>query len=305
MRFEGLDLNLLVVLDALLDEKSVTKASVKLNVSQPAISAALAKLRWHVNDDILHKVGKTVQLTPRGEQMISPVKDILYKIRSTFSEEYSFNPNQSDRTFKIAMSSFACQYISPKLTKAVIENFPNIRYFVEPLSVDSIKRVKNGDVDICVSADQINLLNPKENLDDLSLSPFFNDKFVLISDILNKLETPICTSDFISLPYVETHIGPHTVTIADDAMRQLGITPRSVVYTPDFHLTVENVIGTACVAIVPSRMINDRMKKFVRIYDVPFEVSDLNETLLWHSRNDAEPGHKWFREMILDLATAE
>ena len=92
MHFQGVDLNLLVALDALLSEKSVTRAAERIHISQPGMSAALQKLRWHFSDQLLERVGRRLELTPLAHGLAEPLKEILFKVRQILDTEPSFNP---------------------------------------------------------------------------------------------------------------------------------------------------------------------------------------------------------------------
>jgi DNA-binding transcriptional LysR family regulator len=104
MDLGGLDLNLLVVLDALFTEKSVSRAGQRLHLSQSATSGALARLRQTFNDPLLIQVGRRMTLTPRAEGLIEPVRDLLLKAEAIHSASPNFNPTTSTRTFRIRMS---------------------------------------------------------------------------------------------------------------------------------------------------------------------------------------------------------
>lgn len=302
MHFKGLDLNLLVFLDALLDERSVTKASLRLHVSQPAVSAALAKLRWHTGDQLLQKVGRTMQLTPRAKELAGPVKDILNLIRTTIGRENNFDPMATDRLFTVAMSSYCAQVISPILTQRLTESYPAIRYTVESLSADSIRRVRNGDVHLCVTSEQLNLLNPHESSDDLCSEHLFVDEWVLISDISNTLVSDdLDFENFCKIPYVETRFGQGVLTMVEDSLSRMRSHMESVVFVPDFHLAMANVVNSGCTSIVPSLLVDFNAQRVLKMQPPPFPIPQLRESVFWHSRNDAEPGLKWFRELLLEI----
>src|SRR3546814_10205199 len=105
MHLKGLNLNLLVVLDALLREKSVTKTAERLNVTQPAISAALQRLREYLEDPLLERNGRKVELTQRAKDLAVPVREILLRIESALKTTPNFDPAEDKRTFRVAMSA--------------------------------------------------------------------------------------------------------------------------------------------------------------------------------------------------------
>ena len=113
MRFNKLDLNLLVALDALLTLKNVSRAAERLNVGQSAASNALARLRNYFNDDLVVRVGRRMELTPRAEGLQDPVKDVLLRIEATVDSQPDFNAKNSTRQFRIFLSDYSAMTIMP------------------------------------------------------------------------------------------------------------------------------------------------------------------------------------------------
>ncbi len=310
MHFHGLDLNLLVVLDALLEEQSVTKAALKVNVSQPAVSAALAKLRQHTGDELLQKVGRDFRLTPRAKTMVKPVKEILLQIESTIHASSEFDPTQSDRTFKVAMSSYSSQVLIPGLARKLATSFPGISCVVEEIHSESLARVKKGSIDCCITFQQTRLLNPRESSEDLSHAHVFSDEWMLIAAAGNDLATETMSYEtFCGLRYVATRLGGVLPSFVELTLERHDARPRVTMSVPSFELAIESVINSDCVAVVPSLLVDDHLRAQLKMFRPPFEMPALQEFLVWHSRNDADPGHTWFRELIfgtgLELLAAE
>jgi len=189
LHFKGLDLNLLVILDALLEEQSVTKAGQRVHVSQPAVSAALSKLRQHTGDELLEKVGREFQLTPRAQAMVKPVKEILIQVESTIYTASEFDPSLTDRTFNIAMSSYSAEVLMPRLVEKIATSYPGISCIVEEISAESLARVNAGSIDCCITFQQSKLLDPSESIEELSYTQIFSDEWVLIAAAGNDLVT--------------------------------------------------------------------------------------------------------------------
>lgn len=303
MHFKGLDLNLIVILDALLEEQSVTRAAERVHVSQPAVSAALAKLRRHTGDELLQKVGRDFILTARAQSMVEPVKEILRQIESTISPSSEFDPSQSDRTFQIAMSSYAAEVLTPGLVGKIATSYPRISCEVEDIHTESLARVKKGAIDCCITFQQTTLLNPRESVEELSHAHAFSDEWVLIAASGNDLVTERTSfEEFCSLPYVETRMGRDLRSLPDRILDQQIARPRVILSVPSFELAITSVMNSDCVAVVPSLLIDDRLRSFLKMFRPPFAMPTLEEFLVWHSRNDAEPGHKWFRQLVFEVA---
>ena len=303
MHFQGLDLNLLVILDALLEEQSVTKAALRLHVSQPAVSAALAKLRRHTGDELLEKVGREFQLTPRAQTMIRPVKEILLQIESTIYSGSEFDPSVTERTFNIAMSSYAAEVLMPGLVQKIATSYPGIVCIVEEISSESLARVKTGTIDCCITFQQTKLLNPTETIEELSYRHLFYDEWMLIAAAGNDLvlET-ISYEEFCALPYIETRLARDLSSFVERTLDNQNYRPRANVSVPSFELAVTSVMHSGCVAVVPALVVDDRQRPFLKMFKPPFAIPAIGEFLVWHSRNDADPGHIWFRELMLEVA---
>lgn len=305
MHFKGLDLNLLVILDALLEEQSVTKAAEKVYVSQPAVSAALAKLRRHTGDELLEKVGRKTQLTPRAKAMAKPVKEILLQIEATIYSDAEFDPVQTTKTFKIAMSDYAAEVLLPGLVEKLSIEYPGITCIVEEISEESLARVKNGKIDCCVTFQQTKLLNPTESTEELSHSYLFSDEWMLIAAKNNKLVKENMTyDDFCACPYVATRLGRSLSSFVERTLDQKNYRPVASLSVPSFELAISSVISSQCVTVVPALLVNDELRKSLKIIQPPFEIPTLSEYLVWHSRNDADPAHTWFRELMLGVTKA-
>jgi LysR family transcriptional regulator, nod-box dependent transcriptional activator len=302
LHFKGLDLNLLVILDALLEEQSVTKAAQRVHVSQPAVSAALAKLRQHTGDELLEKVGREFRLTPRAQAMIIPVKEILIRIESAIYTGSEFDPSLTDRTFNIAMSTYSAEVLMPGLVEKLTRSYPGISCIVEEISADSPARVNTGSIDCCVTFQQTKLLT-SESFEELSYSPMFSDQWLLVAARGNDLvKESISYEEFCALPYVETRLARNLSSFVERTLDNQNFRPRASLAVPSFELAIKSVISSDCVAVVPAMLIDDRLRQFLKMFEPPFEMPALEEFLVWHSRNDADPGHTWFRELILGVA---
>lgn len=303
MHFKGLDLNLLVILDALLEEKSVTRAAERVHVSQPAVSAALAKLRRHTGDELLEKVGRDFHLTPRAQAMIKPVKEILIQIESTIYTDSEFDPTQADRAFKIAMSSYSADVLMPGLVEKVSSAYPGISCVVEEISTESLARVKTGEIDCCITFQQSKLLNPNESIEELSYTHLFSDEWKLIAATGNEeVSDDISYDDFCALPYIETRLGWNLSSFVERTLDNLNYRPRANIAVPSFELAITSVMHSSCVAVVPELLLDDLVRPFLKICQPPFEMPSIGEFLVWHTRNEGDPGHSWFRELMFEVA---
>ena len=145
MQLNRFDLNLLIALDALLHEKNVTRAAERVFVSQPAMSAALQKLREYFNDQLLVRIGRDMELTPRGLSLVEPVREALLKIQATLGTQPSFEPETVQRTFSLIVSADAILRVLPQVLRKLAREAPGITCHVEHFSDTTLARLESGD----------------------------------------------------------------------------------------------------------------------------------------------------------------
>ena len=303
MHFQGLDLNLLVSLDVLLSEKSVTRAAERVHVTQPAMSAALHKLRLHLSDPLLERVGRQLELTPRARELAGPVKELLLRIGAVLNAPQAFDPKTAKRTFRVAMSGYVAELLGVPLIQHLMENAPGISLQVDNLAQDSFRRVEEGELDFCITVVERALSNPSHSPEVLSTQHLFSDKFVLIAAQGNKAVGNRLTYDtFCALSYVEVRFSGNFLSIPDVVLERQYQRPRTQAWMPRPQDALATVSKTLAVAIVPSRLFAiHRVNLQLKCVEPPLRLPDINEICFWHSRNDTDPGHQWFGNTLRTL----
>ena len=280
----------------------MSKAALRLNVSQPAVSAALAKLRWHTGDELLHKIGRSTKLTPRAQAMIKPLKEILIQVEATVKGQSDIDLSSLSRQFTISMTSYSAQVLLPHLVEKFDVAAPHVSCTVEDIAFDTVTRIKSGDLDFCVTFLQTKLLNPKETLDELNHARIFSDDWVAVVGNGNKRVSGVLDYEtFCTLPYVETRPGG-IPSMVERVLDQLPGRPRAALSVQTFELAIASVIDSDCVTVVPSLMIGKLVRPYVQVFPPPFAIAMIDEFLVWHSRNDADPGSRWFRSLLLECS---
>jgi LysR family nod box-dependent transcriptional activator len=284
MHFKGLDLNLLVALDALLSERNVTRAAERIHLSQPGMSAALQKLRWHFSDQLLERVGRRLDLTPRARDLVEPVRDILFRVGHLIDHEPDFDPRTAKRVFRLAMSNVGSEVLAAPLAEKLLEIAPGISCQFDDLNSNALTRLNDGQYDICVTIAERTLLDPTYVEDALAEEFLFNDYFVLVAAAGNAaLTDDISYADFCKLPYVEIRFGGDLVSAIEQTL----------------------VSRTRLVAAVPWRIFNlYRTSLKLRFAPLPFKAQDLDETAVWHIRHQDDPGHRFFRQVLKEVASS-
>lgn len=185
MHFRGLDLNLLVALDALITERSISRTGEKIHLSQSATSGTLARLREYFKDDLLVPVGRKMVLTPLAEDLAQPVRQLLVQAEAIIHRSPAFSPEKSDRTFRLIMSDYVTTVLMSRALPEIQRQAPGItvQVLVPGAKTDALER---GEADM--------MIMPKQYLSENHPSePLFEDDFVCIA------WTGICSRRVISL----------------------------------------------------------------------------------------------------------
>jgi DNA-binding transcriptional LysR family regulator len=270
MHLGGLDLNLLVALDALLTEKNVTRAAERIHVSQPGMSAALQKLRDHFADQLLERIGRNFALTTKGRVLAEPVKAILSQIADLNDQGTRFDASSARRVFRVSATTYGCEIVATPLISRLREVAPLISVQFEELS-----------------------------------TKLFTDEFVVAISKNNALTaTTITFDELCEMGYIETRFGGVIAGVAEQLWRQQPKQPHTCGWLPNFQLTMNTVGQTDMATIVPSLLVTMQGEQYnVRSLPVPFEMPTLEERLYWHRRNDKDSGHVWMRRTLEEVTT--
>jgi LysR family transcriptional regulator, nod-box dependent transcriptional activator len=300
MHLQGLDLNLLIALDALLTERNVTRAAERIHISQPGMSAALQKLRQYFSDPLLERIGRSMELTARARALADPVKTILTQIRELNDHASSFDPTVTRRVFRISATTYCCELLATPLISRLRETAPLISVQFEELSADTADRILDGQIDfaITISARLIDKLQTHHEV--LRSEKLFTDAFVVaIARDNPKVGDSISFDQLCDLGYIETRFGGVITGISEQLWRQQPKQPQTCGWLPNFQLTLDTVGQTDMAAILPSLLVALRGDRYnVRALPVPFEMPILEERLYWHRRNDNDAGHVWMAQTL-------
>src|SRR5215471_17050054 len=150
MRYRRLDLNLLLALDVLLAERSVTRAAAKLNVTQPAMSGSLARLRDYFEDALIVQVGRTMELTPLAEALVAPVRDIMTRIDAAISTDPQFDPSTSKRRFSITASDYVLRVLLLDVMREVRKHAPSMTFDIHTTTPRGGAELESGELDMMI-----------------------------------------------------------------------------------------------------------------------------------------------------------
>ena len=295
------DLNLLLVLDALLTEQGVTKASKRLFVTQSAVSGSLLKLREIFDDQLLVRNGRQMELTARGRSLVQPVRDVLRNIQNILSLREDFHPATAKRTFRVAMSDYCMMTLMPKLVRRITKVASAIRIVVESVGPASFERLEVGEVDLCVMPNEQRSLRKPAHPEFLRDHALYEDHFVCCVAEDHPLGKTMTIDEYQRFPHARAFFGEDMMTVDELAFEQLGISVPGIVQIPSFSLLLYQLPGTHLIATVPSwiaRIFESSLA--VRTIRPPVELPLIAESLIWHQRYDADRGLSWLRGVIIE-----
>lgn len=295
----NLDLNLLVSLDALLQHMSVTKAARQLGLSQPALSASLARLRRHYNDELLYRVGNDYNLTPLAAELRQRTKLALDGVERVFSAQPEFTPAASTREFGLVVSDYGISILGDTLTELFTDAAPNARLRFRPTSPELVVSAEQTLVGVDL------MLVPHGFVTDLPHHDLYRDRWVMIvSSDNDAIGDTLTVEDLHTSPWVVVFHGQTAATPADRQLRMLGIEPRVQVVTESF-LTVPNlIVGSNRIALLQERLVRLLpLNSGVRTMACPVDVGELMETMWWHPVYDRDPEHIFLRNLVVQAAS--
>nr|P32008.1 RecName: Full=Nodulation protein D 2 [Rhizobium tropici]AAA26338.1 nodulation protein D [Ensifer sp. BR816] len=298
MRFKGLDLNLLVVLDALMTERNLTAAARSINLSQPAMSAAVARLRTNFRDDLFAMAGREFIPTPRAEGLAPAVRDALLQIQLSIVSWEPFNPAQSDRRFRIVLSDYVTLVFFEKVVARAAQEAPGISFDCLPLADDFEELLRRGDIDFLIMPELFMSMHPHAAL--------FEDKFVCVGCRTNEqLSEPFTFERYMSMGHVAVKFGnTRRPTIEEWYLLEHGLKRRIEVVVQGFSMIPPMLSGTERIGTMPLRLAQHFAKTIpLRIVELPLPIPPLAEAVQWPALHNSDPASLWMRELLLQEAS--
>ncbi|WP_242526320.1 LysR family transcriptional regulator [Novosphingobium sp. KA1] len=298
MRFGRLDLNLLVALDALLTERSVSLAADKLCLSQSATSSALGRLREYFGDELLVVKGRHMILTARAEELIEPVRAVLEQIRSTITVAPPFDPATAERQIRIMASDYSTQVLLADAIAEISSEAPGIRFEIQPMHETPVDALERGYIDLLLTIDYaISTDHPSQIL--------FEDDYVVLGWEGNPaLQGPMTRELYFELGHVTARFGKAQVPAFDDwFMRRQKQQRRVEVVAPSFLSIVGLVMNSNRIATVHRRMAEVFVRSLPLVMrEMPFSFPPIREAIQWHISNSNDAGLRWVVEKLEAVA---
>jgi DNA-binding transcriptional LysR family regulator len=288
-----LDLNLLTALDVLLTERNVTRAARRLNISQPALSARLARLRDLLGDQLLIPVHRGMVPTRYAESLQDALHESIERVRAVVVERAPFDPAAAELTFSIAASDYAQYAALMLLQRALAREAPRVRLSWWPIDVRTVAReLEHGDVDLAI-------LKPELAPATARRSKLYHERYVVIARLGHpQVRGAIDLESFCSLDHAVTSPQPGSFEGATDlALAALGRTRRVTLSAPGFLIVPEIVASSDIIAVVPERIARGRADE-LQVLEPPLAIPGFDVLMLWHDRTANDPARLWLRERL-------
>lgn len=292
-----LDLNLLVTLDALLAERSVTRVARRLGLSQPSVSVQLAKLRAFFDDPLLLAGGREMRLTARAESLREPLRAALAGVAGAIGPRSAFDPSTASEAWRIACSDYGELAVVVPALAAIRAAAPGTRLaVVEQRPVDTLRRAESGEIDLA-------LHTTDDAPPGLRRRPLFAEHYVLVGRRDHpRLRRRPSLAQFQALEHViVSPAGGGFVGPTDIVLAGLGLERRVVLSAPRFLSALAAVACTDLVAMVPSRIALGR--EDLRVVEAPVEVPGFTMAMVWHERLHRDPAQRWLRDRLAEAVT--
>jgi DNA-binding transcriptional LysR family regulator len=291
MNWGAFDLNLLIVFDAVMHERSVTRAGSRIGMSQPAVSHALNRLRYQLKDELFVRTPAGMVPTPRAEQIALPLRQALSEMQRVLEPE-EFIPGTSDRHFTLSVNNYAAVVLAPPLVAAVASDAPDIRLDIRPSGTINIAdQLDSGELDLAIGSSDV----PGERFADRLL---VRDSFVVVMRPDHPAaRTRLSAKAFAALPHLEISSSGDDTSFIDRFLAEQGLSRHITLRVP--YLSAARILAQSDIVATLSRRIAEA---FVRTNNLlirkpPYDSPIVETRLLWHRRLDDNPGHRWLRDI--------
>ena len=292
-----IDLNLLTVLDALLDERSVTRAAARLGYTQPTISGMLARLRDLFGDPLFVRAQRGLLATPRAQALAVPLKQLLADSQRLVARD-AFDPANAEATFIVSSNDYMQQALLVPFVKVLRSEARQVRLAIVPPIIEGLgDALARGRIDLAVTI-------PEFAMSDLPSRLLYRERYVVAVRPQHPLARRaamtverLCNYDHVLVsPTGGSFEGP-----ADQALARLRLRRKVRYSVPSFLLVPEILQADDLVALIPSRLVHKNDKRLV-VLKPPVEVPGFDVIAVWHPRVDKDMGHRWLRRRLAETA---
>ncbi len=299
MDFRGLDLNLIVAFDALMEERHVTRAARRIGLTQPAMSAALARLRKATGDELFVRGPKGLAPTPRAQDLAAPLKGALRTVGEALALRDDFRPAEASVVFTLALSEHPAHVLLPPLAEALAAAAPGVDLRIRGFTDrnEAVRLLDEGLADVAVGV-------PPGTEARILARPLFRERFVSVA----RAGSPAaeCLGDaaaFAAARHVLVSPEGDGFGAVDEALSERRLRRRLGVVLPQMYAAPALVARTDLVATLMEGVVTGSgMAPLLTVRPCPVELAPVEFHLLWHRRSDRHPAQAWLRDLLVSSA---
>jgi DNA-binding transcriptional LysR family regulator len=300
MNLNNIDLNLLRCLVVLVEEASVSKTASRLEMSQPAISHCLKKLRDIFNDPLLVRVGSKMSVTPRGHAVADEAKTILQKIDVLIQPPQLFNPLNYEGNFTISSPEYVDHRLTPKLIKTMVQLAPQAHLLIRPPAPGlADKNLESGELDVRIG--WVDKIRP-----DMRSKTLYTEKFVCVARKKHpKIKGNLDLLTYVDALHVRSQVSmPSTASRStDQIISQLGFDLNVALVVPSLMTIGKVVSETDLIATIPAGVADFLSKMYsLDTYAPPIKLHEVKVAMYWHEKMQSDKRHTWLRTVLTNAS---
>lgn len=292
------DLNLLIVFNALAEEEHLTRTAEKLHMSQPAVSNALARLRELLGDELFVRSPKGMRPTPRAKKLQGPIREALGMIEEQLLPSTEIDPLQAKNHFSLSMNGYAEQVVLPRVMEPLRQLAPHISLTIYPESdAQTPELLRSGELDLAI--DYL-ILSGK----DFIAEPFFEEELVVLAAKNHpKLSGEMSLEDYRRLPHVVLRARDHRGSPTEIILGRKQIKRNVSIWVSNLCSLPSITASSELLSTVPKRLAEHFSKTLpLEIYPLPFECERIPIYMSYHDSRADDPAHRWLREKLAWMA---
>ena len=300
MNLRSIDLNLLVLFDALITERNVTRAAAKVALSQPAMSNALVRLRHIFKDELFIRSARGIEPTERALELGEQVRQILRQTQRLLTSAREFDPSTDARTFTVRMSDLIGFLALPGLLAALRREAPGLRLDVEHTPPDlTVKALEDDVLDFALS---MNLTHGPS----IYSEPIFDDRMVWVMRRGHPLDRArVSLAKFVAADHVRIAMSPTDIRFVDNILTERGLARNIAANLPHWLLIPPILRQTDLVAVVSGRLAAGFGDAGLSAWPLPYRAEKFEWRLYWHCRHEGSKAHRWLRDLIVTESRAQ
>jgi DNA-binding transcriptional LysR family regulator len=294
MNLNAIDLNLFVAFDVIYAERNLTRASEVLNITQPAVSNTLARLRTTFGDQLFVRTGNAMVPTPVAQSLVGPVRQALRQLRASVDQVRKFDPATSEKIFNLSIGDGAATILMPEIVTALRHDAPHVKVHCSQVDRREIaSELASGNLDFALDI-------PELEKPDLNAVDILQDRYVCVLRQGHPFAKRAMTlADYLELQHVMVSSRRRGRGLVDIALARLGRQADTPLRVTHFQSALHVVMGSDMAVTAPLSLAS--RYEVVR-KELPLEVPPLRTVLYWHRNADHDPANIWMRGQIIEAS---